>query len=72
MPDLRRAKTMGELILMAVTVASVGGGAYWLGRASMRERVEFLLDELDEAVKDDLALLEARRTHPALRLVQDQ
>jgi hypothetical protein len=63
---------MGDLILMAVTVASVGGGAYYLGRASMRDRVNFLLDELDAVVEHDLAMLDARRTHPTLRVVHDQ
>jgi hypothetical protein len=64
---------MGELILMAVTVASVGGGAYYLGRASMRDREQFLLDELDEATALVADLLHpASQTHPTLRVVQDQ
>jgi hypothetical protein len=61
---------MGDFLLIVVTVASVGAGGYWLGRASMRDRVAFLLEELDAAVECQIEMLKQDKRHPSLRLVK--
>jgi hypothetical protein len=61
---------MGEFILAVVAVAVVGLGGYWLGRASMRDRVESLLDELDTLIDMQVDEIRKQGRHPSLRLVR--
>jgi hypothetical protein len=61
---------MGELILVLVTVAVVGFGGYWLGRASMRDRVELLSEELDTLIDMQVEQIRKEGRHPSLRVIR--
>lgn len=62
---------MGELLLFIVTVMTVAVGAYWLGRESQRDYIEFLLADLDAAVEMQVQQVRKDMRHPAaLRVVK--
>lgn len=62
---------MGDYLLMVVTVAIVGGGGYYLGRASLRDHLNFLRDEVDTYAQDAQAH-EPGGNHPAHRYWADE
>lgn len=63
---------MGDFLLIVLTVCAVGAGGYWLGRASMKDRVAHLLDELDASVSWQMEMLKTDKRHPALRIVRGE
>jgi hypothetical protein len=66
---------MADFLLVILTVIAVGLGAFHLGRLSMKDRVEYLLDELDAEVALNSHPFSAGRTqprHPSLRLVRGE
>jgi hypothetical protein len=65
---------MADLLLVIVTVIIVGLGAFHLGRQTQKDRIEYLLDELDAAssLTNDLLHLRQESGSKRLRLVRGE
>jgi len=65
---------MADLLLVIVTVIIVGLGAFHLGRQTQKDRIEYLLDELDAAssLTNDLLHLRQQSGSKRLRLVRGE
>jgi hypothetical protein len=65
---------MADFLLVIVTVVAVGLGAFHLGRQTQKDRIEYLLDELDAAssLTNDLLQLRQQSGPKHLRVVRDE
>lgn len=65
---------MADFLLVILTVIAVGLGAFHLGRLSLKDRIERLLDELDAeaALSSDLLRLRQQTANPRLRVVRGE
>lgn len=64
---------MADFLLMILTVIIVGLGAFQLGRLTQKDRIEFLIDELqaERSLSADLLRVKQRAITRGLHAVKD-